>query len=101
MPEPVEELDRQQLVRCIARFHEARSIQRRQHSPAVQEILGVTFHLSHRLHGRAAPTPNTVWAAASRPAHTVSARPPPGPWLQAPAGPRGTTFEGSERLQGL
>lgn len=91
MPEPVEELDRQQLVRCIARFLQARIIQRRQHALAVQEILGATFHLSHHLHGRAAPTPNALWAAASRPAR--GERPASTRALAAgSSGPKGDNF---------
>lgn len=49
MPELVEELDRLQLVRCIARFLQARGIHRRQHSRAVEEILGMSYSHAHRL----------------------------------------------------
>lgn len=48
-PEFVEELDRQQLVRCIDRFLQAKGIQRRQHFRAVEEILGMSYSHAHWL----------------------------------------------------
>ncbi len=49
MPELVEELGRQHLVRCIARFLRARGVQPRQQSRVIEQILGMSYSHTHRL----------------------------------------------------